>query len=103
MNWPWVARMAYDAVASERDHLRVDNAKLTDALTRISRKEAGMSETPRELRAPMEPMPRELVEHIRGYAGSNIQKAMRDQAYRRYAAGAKWSDIMADVIAEEEK
>lgn len=110
MKWPWVSRLAYDAVVSERDHLRIqlnqmalDRASVVAQLTRISRREAGLPEIPREARPPLTPMPPELVEYIRGFAGQSLQKTMRDQAYIRNAKGESWESIMADVMREEEE
>ena len=110
MKWPWVSRLAYDAVVSERDHLRIqlnqmalDRASVVAQLTRISRREAGLPETPKEARKPMEPMPPALVEYIRGFAGQSLQKSMRDQAFIRCAKGESWDSIMADVMSEEEE
>lgn len=102
MRWPWVSRLAYEAVVSERDHLRAETTRLTEAMTRISRREVGLPETPKEPRAPMTPMPKELADYIRGFAGQSIQKSMRDTAYRMAAAGRPWPEIQALTMAEEE-
>ena len=110
MKFPLVSRLAYDNVASERDYLRLrvntvelDRASVVAQLTRISRREAGLPETPKEARKPMEPMPPALAEYIRGFAGQSLQKSMRDQAYIRCAKGESWDSIMADVMREEEE
>ena len=110
MKWPWVSRLAYENMVSERDHLRMqlsqmalDRASVVAQLTRISRREAGLPETPKEARKPMEPMPPALAEYIRGFAGQSLQKSMRDQAYIRCAKGESWDSIMADVMREEEE
>ena len=110
MNLPWVSRLAYENMVSERDHLRIqlnqmalDRASVVAQLTRISRREAGLPETPKEARKPMLPMPKELMEHCNAYGNTSMCKAQRDIAYRRNAQGESWEHIMADVIAEEEK
>ena len=109
MNLPWVSRLAYDNMVSERDHLRIqlnqmalDRASVVAQLTRISRREAGLPETPKEPRVEIGPMPEALREYIAGFAGQSLQKQMRDVAYRQRAAGRSWDAIVAETIVEEE-
>ena len=110
MNLPWVSRLAYENMVSERDHLRIqlnqmalDRASVVAQLTRISRREAGLPETPKEARKPMLPMPPELLEHCNSFMGQSLQKSLRDAAYKRAAQGESWDSIMADVMREEEE
>jgi len=102
MKWPWIARSAYDVVLDERDRLRAQNDRLTDHLTRVQRREAGMTETPRAPRPALEPMPRELHDYIKGIAGGSLQKEIRDRCYRRHAKGEPWQSIVQEITQPEE-
>jgi hypothetical protein len=84
-------------------HLRAEVDKLTESLVRISRREVGLPEVPREARLPLEPMPRDLAEYIRGFASTSVQKQMRDVAYREHAQGVPWATIIAKTVTEEDK
>lgn len=98
MKWPWIARSAYDVVVDERDRLRAQNDRLTDHLTRVQRREAGMTETPRAPRPALEPMPRDLHDHIRGFASKALQRTQLEEAYRRHGRGEPWDSIKADIM-----
>ena len=102
MNTPWVSRLAYDAVCSERDSLRAQVTSLTDALTRIQRVEHGLPEVPRTPREPLEPMPKSLREYIEAFSTPSIKKAMRDNAYRKRLQGVPWQEIEEDAKAVQE-
>jgi len=125
MNWPWVSRLAYelvlrecerlqvelgttvaklayDTALDERDRLREKNDELTGHLTRMDRIDRGLGENPKPPRAPIEPMPKDLLEYCNSYASRSLAKNMRDVAYRRHARGESWQDIMLDVMREEE-
>jgi hypothetical protein len=102
MNWPWVGRRVYEEVCVERDRLRAQNDKLTEHLTRMDRTEHGLHEVPREQRPPVEPMPREIMEYINGFAFPAFRKQMRDTAYRRRARGEPWAAIAASLKSEDE-
>ena len=100
--WPWTSRARLDDALAEVAHLRVEVAKLTDALTRICRREVGLPEVPRQLRPPLEPMPQELHEHYKRYGDQRLAKAERDVAYRAHAQGKPWAQIVAEVTAQKE-
>lgn len=103
MRWPWIARARLDDAIGQIVHLRAEVDKLTDNLVRISRREAGLSETPRDPRPALKPMPPDLADYIRGFASSSVQKTMRDTAYRQHAAGKTWGEIVANTMIEEKK
>ena len=44
MRWPWVSRLAYETVVSERDRLRAQNDELVDHFKRVDRVANGMTE-----------------------------------------------------------
>lgn len=91
-------------VIDERDRLREQNNNLTDAIVRMQRRERGMAEVPREPRAQPLPMPRELADHIAGYATPSIRKMLRDQAYKRHHVhGEPWDIIVTEMLAPEEE
>jgi len=102
MRFPLVSRLAFDVVAAERDHLRAENARLSEALTRIGRHEAGMTEEPRAPRPVVEPMPESLKEHIAKWGSRDLRKQQTTEAYRRHVRGVPWTTIEADILAEEE-
>ncbi|KKK96106.1 hypothetical protein LCGC14_2666110 [marine sediment metagenome] len=102
MSWPWVSRRAYDLLLHNVERLETQNDKLIEAATRQRRFEAGMTETPRPERKPLEPMPHELRQHIKGWGGSGTQRMQHSQAYRRHHQGESWVEIMADMMREDE-
>lgn len=101
--WPWVSRRAYDLLLHDVERLEAQNDKLIDTITRQRRFEAGMAETPRPERKPLEPMPYELQEYIKGWASAATQKMQRSQAYRRHHRGEPWDEIMDDMMREDEE
>ena len=102
MKWPWVSSARLADALEQVAHLRREVDRLTDALTRISRREAGMSEVPRDARPPMEPMPPELRHYIDGAATASSRREMMGTAYRQNAAGKPWAQIVAETMTEEE-
>ena len=102
MNWPLVSRRAYDLLAHQMQRLEAQNDKLIEDLTRQSRFEKGMAETPRPERKQLEPMPRDLHDWIRGWANPATQKMQRAQAYRRHGRGEDWATIMDEMMQEDE-
>jgi len=104
IHWPWVSRLAFEQVASERDRLRVQNDQLLDHLRRVDRAEHGMSEVPREPRQPQEPMPKSLRAYFNGFADQRMAKMMRDAAYAQHIKqGVPWPDIEREALAEKEE
>ena len=102
MSWPLVSRRAYDLLLDDVERLSTQNGKLIDDLTRQRRVEAGMTETPRPERKPIEPMPYEFQQHIKGWGGSGTQRMQRSQAYRRHQQGETWDEIMDDMMRVDE-
>ena len=102
MKWPWTSIARLDDAMQQVAFLREANTKLTESLTRISRREVGLPEVPREARPPLEPMPPELAGYISEFANASVRKTMRDTALRQHAAGKSWAAIVADTMAEEE-
>lgn len=103
MRWPWTSTARLADAHAEIERLREQNGQLIDSLTRISRREAGLPETPREPRPRLEPMPIELKEYIEKFATPSIRKEMRTRYYRRHGAGEAWARIMDDVMLKEEE
>lgn len=109
MSWPWVSRGRLEDAQERIRELREDLERereqvkeLQESIVRIGRRQAGMSEEPREPRPRLEPMPREIHEYIDGFANPSIRKQMRDQLYRRHGAGTGWGEMMAEIPREEE-
>jgi len=103
MIWPWVSRLAYDAVVSERDILRAQNVSLTDSLTRIRRAETGLREVPAPPKRLELQKPVTVPAHIeRLYRGRLQSRAMEDmyeaQARDMHAAGAPWNEVERALI-----
>jgi len=103
LRWPWTGRGRLDDALAQIVYLRAENAKLTETLTRLSRKEMGLSEEPHAPRPPMLEMPRQLADFIRGFADRSIQKSMRDVAYQRVARGATWQQVTQDAMTEDKE
>lgn len=100
--WPWTARGRLDDALEQVAHLRAQVDRLTDALTRIGRREVGLPEEPRQARAEMKPMPPELKSYIEGHANKGIRGMMMREAFRRHGKGETWEAIVADVIPRPE-
>lgn len=81
--------------------LRERNEHLTDQIQRIQRFQSGMTETPREPRPQLEPMPLELERHIEQFDNSSLKRDMKQRCYRRHARGEPWSTIMKSMMTEE--
>lgn len=96
---PWVSRLAYDAVCSERDRLRLQLDSLLDHVKRTDRLEHGVSEVPRPPRPPLEPMPHSLREKLDGWSNASIRREERNQCFRRHAQGVSWAQIEQEVDA----
>lgn len=103
MNWPWVSRFAYDQLAAELGRLREQNVQLVDAMTRISRHEAGMPEAPRKERPSVEAMPQRLRKYIAGFENSRIRDSMERGAWARHRKGEPWETIVATVMPKEDE
>jgi hypothetical protein len=97
MRWPWVSRLAYDTVAAERDWLRTDVERLQDALTRISRREVGLPEAPREVRPQVEPMPAELAQYVLGFANPETRRMAQRGLYEQRLKTGSWQRVMENV------
>jgi hypothetical protein len=113
MIWPWVSRARFDDAAEQVrarlsdamgqvEHLRAEVDRLTDALVRIGRSEAGLSEEPRQPRPAPEPMPDELVKYIAAFGNRTVRREMTAVAWRRHVRGTPWATIVAEVMAEEQ-
>jgi hypothetical protein len=89
-------------LTEELDRLADQNAQLLEHLKRMDRVEHGLGETQRQPKQP-DPMPRDLMDYIRGHASRSMQKMMFDQAYRRNVRGESWGDIKADVMPKEDE
>jgi hypothetical protein len=96
-------RELVEAAREEIVHLRQRNDALTDQLTRVMRKEAGLPEVPREPRRQLQPMPADIREYTEGFFTSSIRKAERDQLYKRHAAGETWPEIRRKVLPQEQE
>lgn len=98
------AREQVSYLRGELDGALLTNARLMEQLTRISRREAGLPEVPREPRPirAEDPMPRPLREYILRFASQNMQRSLREQALKRHAQGASWEEILALVTKEDD-
>ena len=94
MNWPWVSRLALDAVLSERDRLRELNDKLVDSIIRIQRKEIGLPEIQPEKRQPVEPLPQAVIGLINAWDDPLIRADMEKQARAVYRQSKDWNAVI---------
>ena len=99
MKLPWVGRLAFEQVASERDHLRGLVVELADQLARIARVSHGMSEIKRVPRGP-DPMPVDLRRYIQGYGSDVSRKNLSESVNRARREGRSWEDIQQEVMGE---
>lgn len=100
--WPWVSRRALDLALEERDRLVEQNAALTDALTRMSRFERGMSETPRPPRKKADPLPRWAHEYLLAFSDPAIRRNTRKEMLRRHREdGVRWEDMKMELEVDE--
>ena len=103
MKLPFVSRLAFDAVASERDHLRAEVNRLTDALTRIGRREVGLSEVPRGPRPEIGTMSDGLRQKIAGAGDRSIRHMMTREALLRRQRGESWEEIERDALKPQKE
>ncbi len=100
MKWPWISRRAYDIVLDERDRLRAVNDQLTEHLVRMHRVEHGVAYTPRPPRAPVEEMPKSLVDYFAGLGGTPTAKHLEREVKNRHRAGESWASIQSKILEE---
>ena len=100
MRWPWVSRLAYDCVCSERDILRRQVESMGDQLVRMKRVEMGMREvTPVAKVEKVEPPKKiEVPPEVRRlYAGRCASKAFEDELERQaislYVNNTPWVEV----------
>lgn len=101
MKWPWISRRAFDLVEAERDRLAGQNDQLVDQLVRMERWKGGMTETPREPRKDMEPMPQDVYAYCQGFGDKRIARQTRNALLKRHARGEHWNDIRTDLKVAE--
>ena len=102
MNWPWTSRARLDDALEQIAHLRAQVVTLTDALTRINRREVGLPEVPRPPKAAPEPIPDELERYIRGFDDPSARHRLRREALIRRTQGTPWDQITRDAMRPED-
>lgn len=102
MRWPWVSRLAYEAVADERDRLRAVVDRLTDDLVRLARKEHALPERRPEQRPANrpKPLPTELRNLISGFGSPVVQAQMEHEVRNAIRGGANAEDLAAKIRAD---
>jgi hypothetical protein len=98
MKWPWVSRLAYEAVCSERDRLVAENGELREHLKRTDRHAQGMSEVPRAPKPELGQMPNELRAHIMKFQTGAIAAQMMRESWRRRYRGDPWDVIKREMM-----
>lgn len=93
MRWPWVSRLAYEAVKDERDRLRAVNDRLTEQWVGITRVKAGLREKPKAARVPEE-VPPEVREYVERWDGEPVKRALYRQISHLRSSGKPWPEIL---------
>ena len=101
MRFPWTSRARLGDALDQVAHLRAECAKLTEAMTRIGRREVGLPEAPRGARVEIGEIPAELARYIAGFESRSIRGAMRSEAFRRRQQGTSWEEIVSDAMKRE--
>lgn len=102
MSWlPFVSRLAYEVVVSERDRLRTKNDQWEEHVRRVERKTAGMPELPLEKREPADLLvPSRVLRLINRFDNEAIRRGMRnDVLIAKNRGGKAWSEIEAELKA----
>ena len=73
-----------------------------EALIRLKRLEAGVSEIPRTERVKMDRPPKEFEEYVSGFANEHMRRLLREKGIDRVKAGETWESVMADIRSEED-
>jgi len=97
MRWPWVSRLAYDLLVSERDSLRAQVAMLQADMIRVKRAEMGLRETPRVVKPEMQ-RPPEVPPEVRALYEGRCQSKVFEveierQAVEMFKAGNPWPEV----------
>ena len=98
IRWPWTSRARLEDALEQVAHLRAECAKLTEALTRIGRREVGLPEVPRGARVEIGEPPAKLARYIAGFENRSIRTAMWSEARQRRRQGTSWEEIESDVM-----
>lgn len=77
---------------SERDYLRGELAKALDHNRRLERKEAGLTEKPREPKEP-DPVPEKIRKIVSAFGSTLTQEDQMTRVKRAHADGSSWDDI----------
>ena len=100
MNWPFVSRTAYDIAMDWNRELREKNDRWEDHVRRITRKQEGMTEVPREPKKPVEPIPVELERVIMRFASEQTRTDIRNHArIAHHRDDKEWSEIQHELEA----
>ena len=78
MKWPFISRTAYDLLINERDRMREQVDDLQDHVQRITRRQEGMTESPREAKRSIEAIPPELEAIIMRFGSEQTRTDMRN-------------------------
>lgn len=95
MTWPWVSRLAYDTLVEQLARERDEKRQLLDHVTRVSRREAGMPETPRAPRARITEVPDSVEDLIKGFQSEQIQEGLRQQVLMLLNSGLGEDAVLA--------
>lgn len=89
-------------VVAEVEHLRAQNAALTDALVRLERKAVGLNEAPAKPRERID-VPEWLVANINEtWSGSHTRARKLERAVVLYGQTQDWKKVDAEINDAEE-
>jgi predicted transglutaminase-like cysteine proteinase len=93
MRWPWVSRLAFDAVCNERDYLRAELSKQREHAVRLERAATGLSELQPQKRKTLERMPEDVAKLINMMGDENIRATEEAKAYNLALKKGSWEPV----------
>jgi hypothetical protein len=106
MNLPFVSRLAYESVVSERDRLRTQNEELIGQIVRLTRRGHGMSETPPKSQAKRgeAELPKDIVDYSEEWDSPAYQSLIKNRAWQLFrekgSRPEKWGEILTMLQGE---
>lgn len=98
----WIPSAVWAHIQADAEHLRTQNAALTDALVRLERKAAGLNEAPPKPRERITP-PEWLVAKINeSWSNSHTRARKLERAVELYGQTQDWEKVDSIVNDAED-